>query len=139
MKLSEYIEAERGNAARLSAALGVGISYISQLASGHRTASPARAVQIEVLTQAQVSRRELRPDWSLIWPEPQARAGAKTRSATTLKRAKPAQATVARRVSKRVSQNADKHLGKRGGVHVDKDIDKHVDGLIGAATEVGHA
>ena len=69
MKLSEYISAERGNAARLAAALGVGISYVSQLASGNRTASPARAVQIEALTGGQVSRKELRDDWMSIWPE----------------------------------------------------------------------
>jgi len=69
MKLNEYISTERGNAARLATALGVGISYISQLASGHRAVSPARAVQIENVTNGVVSRKELRDDWQSIWPE----------------------------------------------------------------------
>ena len=69
MKLNEYISVERGNAARLATALGVGISYVSQLASGHRAVSPARAVQIETFTNGVVSRKELRDDWQQIWPE----------------------------------------------------------------------
>ncbi|WP_091908745.1 transcriptional regulator [Chitinasiproducens palmae] len=69
MKLSEYISAERGNASRLAAALGVGLSYVSQMANGTRTVSPARSLQIEGFTAGAVSRKELRCDWNEIWPD----------------------------------------------------------------------
>jgi DNA-binding transcriptional regulator YdaS (Cro superfamily) len=70
MKLSEYLNSERGRAAKLAISLGVGISYISQMASGYRVISPARASQIETLTGGIVSRREMRPDdWKSIWPD----------------------------------------------------------------------
>lgn len=70
MNLSEYICTERGNAARLASALGVSISYVSQLSNNYRPVSPARATQIESLTNGSVTRRDLRPnDWHEIWPE----------------------------------------------------------------------
>lgn len=70
MQLSEYILLERGNASRLAAGLGQSQSYLSQLSSGHRKASPSRAVKIESLTGGKVTRQDMRPeDWRDIWPE----------------------------------------------------------------------
>jgi len=70
MELTDYISSGRGNAARIATALGVKAAYVSQIASGHRRASPVRAVQIEELTGGVVTRAELRPDdfWR-IWPD----------------------------------------------------------------------
>jgi len=69
MNLTEYFHTERGKASGLALALGVDISYLSQMASGYRSVSPARAVQIEALTSGAVSRKDLRSDWQMVWPE----------------------------------------------------------------------
>jgi len=70
MTLTEYIGSGRGNATCLATALGICTSYLSQLASGYRPISAARATQIEALTGGLVTRRDLRPnDWAQIWPE----------------------------------------------------------------------
>ncbi|MBX9901453.1 MAG: helix-turn-helix domain-containing protein [Burkholderiaceae bacterium] len=70
MNLATYISLERGNATQLAKGLGVGASYISQLASGHRCASAGTSSKIEKLTNNQVTRRDLRPhDWQDIWPD----------------------------------------------------------------------
>lgn len=70
MNLQSYINAEPGNASRLSAALEIPLSYLSQMASGYRKASPVRALSIERETDGLVTRQELRPDdyWT-IWPD----------------------------------------------------------------------
>lgn len=60
----------RGGPSRLADALGVSISFLSQMAAGTAAISPARCVAIEKATGGIVSRQELRPDdWHLIWPE----------------------------------------------------------------------
>ncbi|WP_072208287.1 transcriptional regulator [Pantoea ananatis] len=71
MDLKNYIDAlERGEAKKLATALGVSSSFLSQMASGRSTISPARCVEIEQATNKAVTRRELRPDdWERIWPE----------------------------------------------------------------------
>ncbi|MFZ6813570.1 transcriptional regulator [Undibacterium sp. Rencai35W] len=70
MNLSTYILLERGNATRLAAHLGVGPSYISQLASGHRRPSARLSTKIEEFTSKKVTRQELRQDdWQEIWPD----------------------------------------------------------------------
>lgn len=70
MKLSKYLAAERGRAAALATAIGRASAFVSQMASGARTVSPATAVMIERATEGAVSRRDLRPhDWHLVWPE----------------------------------------------------------------------
>lgn len=70
MNFAEYLRTQRGNATHIATTLCVGNAYISQLASGYRTISPVRAVQIEKITNGLVSRQELRPDdWHLLWPE----------------------------------------------------------------------
>lgn len=69
MTLDQYINARRGNAKALAEALGVSMSYLSQMASG-AAISPARARDIEEFTGGLVTRRETRPkDWHRIWPE----------------------------------------------------------------------
>jgi DNA-binding transcriptional regulator YdaS (Cro superfamily) len=61
---------ERGAATQLADALGVSLSFLSQMASGTAAISPARCVAIEQATGGAVTRRDLRPDdWRLIWPE----------------------------------------------------------------------
>ena len=71
MNLKTYLSTlERGGASRLADALGVSISFMSQMASGSAAISPARCVAIEQETNGAVSRKDLRPDdWHLIWPE----------------------------------------------------------------------
>lgn len=71
MNLREYLATlERGGASQLADKLGISISYLSQMASGASSISPARCVAIEQATDGDVSRRDLRPDdWNRIWPE----------------------------------------------------------------------
>lgn len=71
MQLKQYIdELERGEAKKLAERLFVSSSYLSQMASGRCSVSPARCVEIEAATDGKVSRRDLRPDdWQKIWPE----------------------------------------------------------------------
>lgn len=71
MQLKQYIdELERGEAKKLAERLFVSSSYLSQMASGRCSISPARCVEIETATNGKVSRRDLRPDdWQKIWPE----------------------------------------------------------------------
>ncbi|WP_059516593.1 MULTISPECIES: transcriptional regulator [Burkholderia] len=71
MDLKKFIRtSERGTATKLAGALGVSVSYLSQMAAGHCPISEKRCVLIECVTKGVVSRRDLRPDdWHLIWPE----------------------------------------------------------------------
>lgn len=71
MNLKTYLSTlERGGASRLAEALGVSISFLSQMASGAAPISPARCVAIEQATSGAVTRKDLRPDdWQQIWPE----------------------------------------------------------------------
>lgn len=71
MNLKDYLSnTERGGATSLARALGVSISYLSQMAAGTSSISPARCVAIEQATAGAVTRKDLRPDdWHLIWPE----------------------------------------------------------------------
>lgn len=71
MNLKTYLSRlERGGASRLASDLGVSISFLSQMASGIASISPARAVEIEKATSGAVTRKDMRPDdWKAIWPE----------------------------------------------------------------------
>lgn len=70
MDLKTYIQAARGNATALAAALDIPASYLSQMASGERAITEKRAALIEAHTSGQVKRWETRPDdWHVIWPE----------------------------------------------------------------------
>ena len=70
MQLNEYLKVQ-GSATRkaLEQHLGISKSYLSQLANGKASISPARCIVIEIFTRGVVSRAEMRPlDWSGIWP-----------------------------------------------------------------------
>lgn len=70
MDLKSYIQSERGAGGTLAQALGIPLSYLSQMAGGVRVVTPERAAAIERATEGRVTRRDLRPDdWHLIWPE----------------------------------------------------------------------
>ena len=71
MRLAEYLQTERGLCARVAGRLGIAPAYLSQIASGVRTAHPALAREIETECAAGAVRRwDLRPDdWHRIWPE----------------------------------------------------------------------
>lgn len=59
-----------GNGTLLAKQLGVTAVTISDWASGKRPIPIKRCVEIEVLTNGQVTRQLLRPDdWHEIWPE----------------------------------------------------------------------
>lgn len=71
MNLKDYLASlERGGPTRFASELQVSVSYLSQMASGQTSVSPARSVEIEQKTNGSVTRQELRPDdWPEIWPE----------------------------------------------------------------------
>lgn len=71
MNLREYFVLKgRGSAKDLAKKLVKSPSYLSQIASGIRRASPTLAVDIEEATNKLVSRKDLRPnDWKGVWPE----------------------------------------------------------------------
>lgn len=69
MQLNAYLEASRGRAAALARAIGVRPTQIGKWVSGERPIPEKRCVQIERATAGEVSRQELRDDWSEIWPE----------------------------------------------------------------------
>lgn len=71
MQLAEYLQTERGLCSRIAGRLGIAPAYLSQIASGIRTAPPALAREIETECAAVAVRRwDLRPDdWHRIWPE----------------------------------------------------------------------
>ncbi|WP_345956567.1 YdaS family helix-turn-helix protein [Pseudomonas fulva] len=55
-------ELPRGGRKRLAIRLGVSASYLSRLASGDRSITAERAIQIEDATDGSVSRADVRPD-----------------------------------------------------------------------------
>lgn len=69
MDLKNYIS--NGNTfAGLAKIVKKPASLLSQISCGTRSCNPALAVQIELATNGEVGRSELRPnDWQLIWPE----------------------------------------------------------------------
>lgn len=63
MELAKYMsELPRGGRKRLAIKLGVSASYLSRLASGDRSITAERAIQIEDATNGAVSRVDVRPD-----------------------------------------------------------------------------
>ena len=70
MQLKTYIETQRGRATDLAKELGIPLSYLSQMASGERGITSARASAIEKHTDGLVTRKDTHPDtWRDIWPE----------------------------------------------------------------------
>ena len=53
----------------LLAQTGTTRSYLMAIAYGYKTAGPEIAVAVEQATKGAVTRRDLRDDWSAIWPE----------------------------------------------------------------------
>ncbi|WP_343728505.1 Cro/CI family transcriptional regulator [Duganella sp.] len=69
MKLIDYVQG-RGARSALAKKLNLTPVLISQWANETRPVPPERCVEIEVATDGEVSRRDLRPDdWWRIWPE----------------------------------------------------------------------
>lgn len=70
MQLKEYFATEgRGKQKDLAEFLKVSVSYMSQMVSGSTSISEERCVLIEKFTDGKVSRKDLRDNWSAIWPE----------------------------------------------------------------------
>lgn len=70
MKLAEYCKNQgRGSTNRLANAVGAYASDVSAWSNGGRPVPVKFAVMIEAVTQRQVTRQELCPDWAQIWPE----------------------------------------------------------------------
>jgi len=70
MELKEYIELERGNAAKLAREIGVHAPDVFGWASGSRPVPHKYGAAIEKATDGKVTRKELYPnDWQVIWPE----------------------------------------------------------------------
>ena len=67
MKLAEYIDMKRGNAADLAKALGVNRTLIYKWARGKRLVPTTRCLMIARATSGLVSCEEMRPDlpWGL--------------------------------------------------------------------------
>lgn len=70
MKLSNWLEAERGRGVSLALSIGVSPVLVSQWSTGPRVPPIERCVPIERATCGTVTRQDLRPeDWRDIWPE----------------------------------------------------------------------
>lgn len=71
MTLDRYIKsAGRGAISKIAVAIGAPIPDVSRWISGKRPVPIARCVAIEMATDGEVSRKDLRPDdWRSIWPE----------------------------------------------------------------------
>ena len=70
MKLSEWLDVERGRGASLATVISVSPVLISQWSTGPRVPPIERCVPIERATNGAVTRQDLRPDdWKDIWPE----------------------------------------------------------------------
>lgn len=79
MQLKEYLSnLERGGASKFAMELGVSLSYLLQMASGASPISPVRAVEIEKLSNGEVTRKDMfSDDWQKIWPELESKECAK--------------------------------------------------------------
>ena len=63
MTLEEYFKDEpRGAKAEMAEHLGISPTWLGQILSGVRKASPKLAIAIEKATQGLVTRKEMRPD-----------------------------------------------------------------------------
>jgi len=71
MKFSKYLEQlPKGGKTALAKQLKIDPSYLSRLASGDRSITPSRAMDIERATAGAVTRKDLFPkDWFDHWPE----------------------------------------------------------------------
>ena len=58
-----------GSQASLARAISVAPAYVHQWIKGIRPVPANRCVAIEKATKGAVSRKDLRSDWKMIWPE----------------------------------------------------------------------
>ena len=54
---------------RLAREVGTSYAHLRNCGYGSRVLATQHCVRIEELTQGHITRQELRPDWSLHWPE----------------------------------------------------------------------
>lgn len=66
MKLSDYVKANRGNAAKIASTIKISPVYISLWASGRRQVPAERCPDIEQATNGEVTCEEMRPDVNWI-------------------------------------------------------------------------
>ncbi len=85
MDLKTYVDAERGRASKLAAALGVDAPLISYWANGVRQVPAERCLAIQQATNGQVTCKEMRPD--LPWEVLSAVAANKPRKSTATEKA----------------------------------------------------
>ena len=70
MNLSDYCAGKPGAQKEIAEKVGVSMGFINHVVRGRKSMPVQHCVQIEQLTDGQVSRKDLRPDdWFLIWPE----------------------------------------------------------------------
>lgn len=69
MRLLDYLLAERGRATKLAAAIGVNPVMVHQWAYAVKPVPVARCAQVERATDGVVTRRDLRADFRMHWPE----------------------------------------------------------------------
>lgn len=70
MNLTEYLSQERGRQSLLAKEIGAHSPDVCRWADGTRPVPVHFCPKIEVATNGQVTRRDLRPDdWMNIWPE----------------------------------------------------------------------
>lgn len=67
--LDAYLSAKRGRAAELARRMKVTAGMLTAWRNGSKAIPPLRCVQIEKLTDGQVPRWVLHPDWESLWPE----------------------------------------------------------------------
>lgn len=70
MRLQNYLAAKRGRQTDLAREIGIAVTFLYQIANGIRPVPIEYCAQIEIATNNQVTRKDLRPDdWQKIWPE----------------------------------------------------------------------
>lgn len=78
MNLRKYLdELPPGGVSAFAKQLGIARVYLSQLAAkdNNRQPSPALSWKIERATNGKVTRRDLRSDWKVLWPDLERRRG----------------------------------------------------------------
>lgn len=70
MQFKNWVESERGRAGALAVYLKVPPSFVSKMVSGEKPIPVTHMAGVEVFSDGQVTRKEMRPDdWQTIWPE----------------------------------------------------------------------
>jgi DNA-binding transcriptional regulator YdaS (Cro superfamily) len=70
MRLAEYVDSSRGRQTEIAKAVCAQPQLVWQWARGVKQVPIARCMAIEMATNGEVRRWDLRPDdWHLIWPE----------------------------------------------------------------------